>query len=104
METPVELNEITRHFPKFWEEAGRLFTKTVYQESQLDRKSIELILCALLAAKRWETGVKVHVGLAMEHGATAGEIRGALLLSAGVAGLSASVQSLHWAEEVLARS
>ena len=48
-------------------------------------------------------GEKVHVGLAMEHGATAGEIRGALLLSAGVAGLSASVQSLHWAEEVLAR-
>jgi len=50
METPVELNEITRHFPKFWEEAGHLFTKTVYQESQLVRKSVELILCALLAA------------------------------------------------------
>ena len=49
-------------------------------------------------------GVKFHVGLAMEHRATAGEIRGNLLLSAGVAGLSASVQSLHWAEEVLARS
>ena len=103
MATPVELNQIIKHFPKFWEEAGHLFTQTVYEESQLDRKSIELILCSLLAAKRWETGVKVHVGLAREHGATPGEIRGALLLATGVAGLSASVQSLHWAEEVLAQ-
>lgn len=101
METPTELNEIINYFPKYWEEAGHLFTKTLYEESQLDRKSIELILCSLLAARRWQTGVRVHVGLAIEHGATAGEIRGALLLSAGVAGLSAAVQALHWAEDIL---
>lgn len=101
-ELPAELEEITRHFPRFWNEAGKLYTKTLYEESSLDRKTIELILCALLSAWRWETGVRVHVGQALSAGATADEIRGALLLSGAVAGQSAPVRSLHWAEEVLA--
>jgi AhpD family alkylhydroperoxidase len=101
-DVPAELNEIIKHFPKFWSEAGHLFTQTLYESVQLDRKTIELILLALLAGKRWETGVKVHTAAALQHGATPTEIRGALLMSMAVAGTSAAVQGLHWAEPVLA--
>ncbi len=100
---PVELTEITTYFPRFWSEAGELFTRTLYEESQLDNKTIELILCSLLSARSWETGVKVHVGQALAAGATPEEVRGALLISGSVAGQSAPVRSLHWAEEVIQR-
>ena len=103
-ELPEELVEITTHFPKFWAEAGHLFTETLYDESGLDRKTIELILCSLLSAWRWETGIKVHVQQALNAGATPDEVRGALLISGSVAGQSAPVRSLHWAEEVLSAS
>lgn len=99
---PGELDEIVRHFPAFWSEAGHLFTKTLYESVKLDRKTIELILLALLAGRRWETGVKVHTGAALEHGATPDEIRGAILLSMAVFSTSSAVQGLHWAEPVLA--
>jgi len=101
-ELPQELVAITRHFPKFWGEAGHLFTETLYEESTLDRKTIELILCSLLSARGWETGVRVHVGQALAAGATPAEIRGALLISGSVAGQSAPVRSLDWAETILA--
>ena len=45
-EMPEELVEITRYYPEFWEEAGHLFTKTLYESSGLDQKTIELILCS----------------------------------------------------------
>jgi alkylhydroperoxidase/carboxymuconolactone decarboxylase family protein YurZ len=99
--TPEELDEIITHFPKFWSEAGHLFTQTLYESVTLDRKTIELILLALLAGKRWETGVKVHAAAALQHGATVNEVRGALLMSMAVYGTSSAVQGLHWAEPVL---
>lgn len=40
---PEELEEIVKHFPKFWGEAGHLFTTTLYELAKLDRKTIELI-------------------------------------------------------------
>lgn len=101
---PAELEEITSHFPRFWSEAGHLFTQTLYEEARLDRKTIELILLALLAGKRWQTGVEVHTGAALEHGATPDEIRGALLMSIAVFGTSAATQALHWAEPVLKKA
>lgn len=103
-EMPEELREITTYFPRFWEEAGDLYTQTLYEESALDRKTIELILCSLLAARSWETGIKVHSAQALAAGATVEEVRGALLMSGAVAGQSAPVRALHWAEPVLAPS
>lgn len=100
-DVPAELDEIIKHFPKFWGEAGHLFTQTLYESVALDRKTIELVLLALLAGRRWETGVKVHTGAALSHGATPDEIRGAILLSMAVFSTSSAVQGLHWAETVL---
>jgi len=101
---PEELNEIIRHFPKFWSEAGHLFTETLYESAKLDRKTIELILLALLAGRRWETGVRVHTAAALQHGATPDEIRGALLMSMAVFSASSAVSGLHWAEPILAEA
>jgi len=103
-DVPEELKEIIRHFPEFWSEAGHLFTQTLYESAKLDRKTIELILLALLAARRWETGVKVHTMAALQHGATPAEIRGALLVSIAVFSTSSAVQGLHWAEPILAEA
>jgi alkylhydroperoxidase/carboxymuconolactone decarboxylase family protein YurZ len=104
MPTPQEeLAPIIQHFPEFWQEAGHLFTDSLYEAVHLDRKTIELILCALLAAKRWETGVRTHVAKALEVGATEEEVRGALLMSMAVAGTSAAVSGLYWAEDVIAQ-
>jgi alkylhydroperoxidase/carboxymuconolactone decarboxylase family protein YurZ len=96
-----ELDAIVKHFPDFWQEAGHLFTETLYEEVQLDRVSIELTLCSLLAAERWELGVRTHVARALEFGATPDQVRGAILLSMAVAGTSAAVTGLTWAEDVI---
>src|SRR5262249_3396198 len=101
---PEELNEIIRHFPEFWSEAGHLFTETLYESVKLDRKTIELILLALLAGRRWETGVKVHTAAALQHGASPDEVRGALLMSMAVFSTSSAVSGLHWAEPILTAS
>src|SRR5690606_33851916 len=100
-ELPEELKPIVEHFPGFWAEAGHLFTKTLYDSVSLDRKTIELILLALLAGRRWETGVRVHTGAALDHGATVDEVRSAILLSMAVFSTSSAVQGLHWAEQVI---
>jgi len=97
-----ELREVNAHFPRFWSEAGRLFTETLYESLSLDRRTIELVLLALLAGKRWETGVHVHTAKALEHGGTPDDVRSALLLSMAVFGTSSAVQALHWAEVELA--
>ena len=102
MTAPLEeLHEVAAHFPTFWSEAGHLFTETLYASVELDRPTIELILLALLAGRRWETGVRVHTEKALEHGATLAQIRGAILLSMAVFSTSSAVQGLHWAEPAL---
>jgi AhpD family alkylhydroperoxidase len=101
-DVPEELKELLHYFPKYWSEAEHLFTETLYELVKLDRKTIELILLALLAGRRWETGVKVHTAAALRHGATPEEIRGALLMSIAVFGNSSAVSGLHWAEPILA--
>ncbi len=98
---PAELEEIIKYFPTFWSEAGHVMVDTLYASVQLDRKTIELILLALLAGRLWEVGVKVHTASALAHGATPDEIRGALLMSMAVFSTSSAVQGLHWAEPIL---
>jgi alkylhydroperoxidase/carboxymuconolactone decarboxylase family protein YurZ len=100
-ELPAELVEIVEQFPTFWAEAGHLMTETLYAESKLDRKTIELVLCSLLAARRWELGVKTHALKALEFGASADDVRGAILLSFAVFGTSSAATGLHWAEQAM---
>jgi AhpD family alkylhydroperoxidase len=46
----------------------------LYGSSGLDRKTVELIVTALLALRGWETGVRTHAALAREAGASPEEI------------------------------
>lgn len=98
---PEELTTIVERFPAFWSEAGHLMTETLYAESKLERKTIELILCALLAGRRWELGVRTHAVKALEFGATPDEVRGAILISFAVFGTSSAASALHWAEAAM---
>jgi AhpD family alkylhydroperoxidase len=100
---PEELIEINKYFSKYWTEAGHLFTQTLYEDTHLDRKTIELILLGMLAVAKWRTGIEVHTQVALDHGATPEEIRGALLLSIAVGANSAALPALHWAEPILAK-
>lgn len=100
---PDEVVEVAKHFPKFWSETGNLLTKTLLEETTLDRKTIELILLGMLSVAKWRTGVEVHTQVALDHGATPAEVRGALLLSFAVGANSAALPALHWAEPILAR-
>ncbi len=100
-ELPAELVTIVERFPDFWSEAGHLLTETLYAESKLERKTIELIVCSLLAGRRWELGVRTHAAKALEFGASPDEVRGAILLSFAVFGASSAASGLHWAEEAM---
>jgi alkylhydroperoxidase/carboxymuconolactone decarboxylase family protein YurZ len=96
-----ELSEMQRHYPELFAEAAHLFTETLYDAVGLDGKVIQLILCSLLAARGWTTGLRVHAVQAREAGATAEEIRGAVLLCYAVNGLSPAVAGLHVIEDLL---
>lgn len=97
----AELEELTRYFPRVWSEAGHLFTETLYEDIALDAKTVQLVLCSLLAARSWTTGLRVHAVEALKAGATADEVRGAILLSWAVAGLSGAAAGLHQVEDLL---
>jgi len=54
----AELSEIQQHYPQLWAEAAHLFTETLYDAVGLDAKVIQLVLCSLLAARGWVTGLR----------------------------------------------
>jgi alkylhydroperoxidase/carboxymuconolactone decarboxylase family protein YurZ len=97
----AELDAAVSRYPRFLDEAAHLLTETLYEEAALDRRTIELVLCSLLAGRRWELGVRTHVAKAIEHGATSDEVRGAILLSFAVFGFSSAGPALDWAEAAL---
>jgi 4-carboxymuconolactone decarboxylase len=96
-----ELAEMQRHYPELWAEAAHLFTETLYEAVGLDNKVIQLILCSLLAARGWRTGLRVHAVAARDAGASVEEVRGAVLLCYAVNGLSPAVAGLHMIEDLL---
>jgi alkylhydroperoxidase/carboxymuconolactone decarboxylase family protein YurZ len=100
----AELDAVVSRYPRFLDEAAHLLTETLYEEAALDRRTIELVLCSLLAGRRWELGVRTHVAKAIEHGATSDEVRGAILLSFAVFGFSSAGPALDWAEAALAEA
>lgn len=100
----AELDAVAEHFPRFLSEAAHLLTETLYEEATLDRRTIELILCSLLAGRRWELGVRTHVEKALEAGASPDEVRGAILLSFAVFGFNSAGPALDWAEVVIAEA
>lgn len=69
----------------------------------LEDKCGHLIQLAACAAIRSEGGVHSHVRRALEAGATAEEIRHALMLLASTIGFPSVVAAMSWAEDMLTK-
>jgi AhpD family alkylhydroperoxidase len=102
VEPEAQLAAILEHYPDFWNERIAPFFAELYATSGLEAKTVELIATALLALRGWETGVRAHATLALKSGATPDEVRGAILVTLGVGGITAAASGLAWAEPVLA--
>ncbi len=75
--------------------------KVARQAGPLDEKTAHLIQLAAAAAIRSEGAVHSHVKRAAEAGATAEEIRHALILLTSTIGFPNVAAALSWAEDVL---
>lgn len=96
------LSPLIDHYGDFWNKRIAPFFAELYATTGLDPKTVELIATALLALRGWETGVRAHAALALRSGATPDEVRGAILVTLGIGGITAAASGLAWAEPILA--
>lgn len=69
----------------------------------LDAKTQELILLSGFLVARQESGFKAHCKRALENGASADDVRTAVLVNLGaVASIELVADALNWADDVLA--
>jgi 4-carboxymuconolactone decarboxylase len=87
-------------FPSVWDSQAAL-NQLCDESGPLDARIRELIKLAVLAASGYEQSVKGHTDLALAAGATPAEVRQAVLLAAGPAGIPAVAYGLAWVEEAL---
>jgi AhpD family alkylhydroperoxidase len=87
-------------YPAVWDSQSAM-NQTCDEAGPLDARTRELIKVAVLAAAGYEQSVKGHAHLALEAGASAAEVRQAVLLAAGPAGIPAVAYGLSWVEEAL---
>lgn len=76
----------------------------VRQAGPLDEQAIQLIQLGAAAAIRSEGAVHSHARRALDAGASAEQIRHALLTLTSTIGFPTVIAALSWAEDVLARS
>ena len=67
----------------------------------LDEKTKQLIQVAIMVAIGSEGGTRDHVGLALDAGATPDEVRQAVLMVLGPAGMSRTSVGIFWANDVI---
>jgi 4-carboxymuconolactone decarboxylase len=100
-EPEPQLKALLDHYGEFWETTAGPFFDSLYATGGLEKKTQELVVVALLTLRGWETGVRTHVRLALAAGATPNEIRGAILITLGVGGVTAAASGLAFAEPIL---
>ena len=86
-----EMVAFLTHYREFWEEKTAPYFADLYVTSGLERRTVELIMTALMALRSWETGVRAHTKLALEAGCSAEDIRGAIWIALGVGGSTRSL-------------
>ena len=84
-------------------EAVEALGQALREAGPIDSKASQLIQLAAAAAIRSEGGVHSHARRALGAGATAEEIRHALMLLTSTIGFPTVVAALSWVEDVLAR-
>jgi alkylhydroperoxidase/carboxymuconolactone decarboxylase family protein YurZ len=99
-DTPNMFQTLRGRHPQIIEAVEQL-GETVRREGPLEHKHTHLIQLAAAAAIRSEGAVHSHTRRALESGATAEEIRHALLLLVSTIGFPTVVAALSWAEDLL---
>ena len=82
-------------------EAYRAMRRSAGDAGSLDGKTKQLIQTAIMASIGSAGGTREHVARALDEGATADEVRQAILLVLGPAGISRTSKGLSWADEVI---
>ena len=79
----------------------RVLKGTYGSAGPLDEKTRQLIQVAIMVAIGSEGGTREHVGFALDAGATPDEVRQAILMVLGPAGMSRTSAGIAWANEVI---
>ena len=87
-------------YRNIWEAYDQLGA-TVHQQGPLDEKTRELIKLGLAVGARLEGAVHAHVRKALTAGATAVEIKQAVLLAIPTIGFPSTMAALTWVEDEL---
>ncbi len=101
------MSRLPKRYEKFMEknpEVGRAYRSlgdAVAAAGPLDVKTSSLIKIGISVGARLEGAVRSHVRKALEAGATAEEIRHAILQATTTVGFPTMMAGLSWADEVL---
>lgn len=99
-DTPTFYDRIAARYPAFLQALDAL-GGAVRQAGPLDEKTVQLVQLAAAAAARSEGAVHSHVRRALKAGASADEVRHALVALTSTIGFPQVVAALSWAEDQL---
>ena len=100
---PSEYWQLKRQYPAYVDAVEGLGA-AVRQAGPLDAKTTQLVQLGAAAANRSEGAVHSHVRRALEAGATAREIRHAVICITSTIGFPNVRASLIWADDVLGKT
>lgn len=98
-DTPKHYQRLRERYPAVLDAVGHL-GRTVRESGPLQEKEIQLIQLAAAAAVKSEGGVHSHARRAMEAGASAEEVRHALLVLISTLGYPNVAAALSWVDDV----
>jgi AhpD family alkylhydroperoxidase len=98
-DTPKHYQKMQQRYPAVLDAVGQLGS-TVREAGPLPEKEIQLIQLAAAAAVKSEGGVHSHTRRAMEAGASAEEVRHALLVLISTLGYPNVAAALSWVDDV----
>jgi 4-carboxymuconolactone decarboxylase len=92
------LDDFQKQFPEIWAAYTQLKT-ACDQGGSLDRKTAELIRIGISVAMEHEGGLIAHISQARKAGASEEEIKHAIVLASGLAGLPATLKAFGVAKK-----
>ncbi|MEF8822651.1 MAG: carboxymuconolactone decarboxylase family protein [Desulfohalobiaceae bacterium] len=98
-DTPKHYQKMQERYPAVLDAVGQL-GRTIRESGPLPEKEIQLIQLAAAAAVKSEGGVHSHARRAMEAGASAEEVRHALLVLISTLGYPNVAAALSWLDDV----
>jgi 4-carboxymuconolactone decarboxylase len=97
---PETFKKITLEYPDVWA-AHEQLTKACAEAGPLKRKTVELIKLGICVGAGLETATQRHAIMAMENGATKGEIYQSVLMAMTTVGHPRAAAGWKWVESVL---